>query len=481
MDTKQLEGMWATRPVRPISGRTIAGVCAGVGARYRVDPTLVKVAFVVAALFGGSGLILYLAAWVALPSADRTRDHLGSIADGRAEWRRRRHLHGLSNGRMILLAVLVIVLATSFGPNRTWGSGGLVGLALMLLGWWLLYQRTPTPPAGTSVDTLPEQPDGSPTEQFQRWTPRGMTMPPSGFPTAPMTPTPATPASPAATTVPTTTDPADDAETGHTETTVRTSATTPQSASAPTAPAYTATTNPTTPVATPFAPTDPPVPPAWDPLGAAQFAWDLPEPATPSNPPTRPRSPLTLIVVGLAILTGAIGAALHQAGVDWFTPGRIVAMTLAVVAAGLVFAGLRRTPRKGGAGLVPIGVALAVATVIVTTAGSFDGLRNAEIGDRDWKPHSENEIAPSYQIALGSLNLDLRAVELTADRTVTLHAGVGEIKVHVPPNMNVRATCDVRVGDSKCPTGLDGGRDGTEGPVLTIDASARMGDVEIIR
>lgn len=56
MDTKTLLDMWNTRPVRQRSGRTIAGVCTGIGRRYDVDPTLVKVAFVVAAMFGGSGI-----------------------------------------------------------------------------------------------------------------------------------------------------------------------------------------------------------------------------------------------------------------------------------------------------------------------------------------------------------------------------------------------------------------------------------------
>lgn len=47
MDTKLLEGMWTTRPIRPQTGRTISGVCVGIGNRVTaIDPTLVKVAFV---------------------------------------------------------------------------------------------------------------------------------------------------------------------------------------------------------------------------------------------------------------------------------------------------------------------------------------------------------------------------------------------------------------------------------------------------
>ena len=54
--------------------RTIGGVAGGVARYLDVDPLIVKVAFVVMALFGGGGLFLYVALWVLLP------DDLGSRA-----------------------------------------------------------------------------------------------------------------------------------------------------------------------------------------------------------------------------------------------------------------------------------------------------------------------------------------------------------------------------------------------------------------
>ena len=47
-------------------------------------------------------------------------------------------------------------------------------------------------------------------------------------------------------------------------------------------------------------------PPSWDPLGAAPFAWDLPEPG-PGHPARHRRSaarPVTLVTLGLALLAG---------------------------------------------------------------------------------------------------------------------------------------------------------------------------------
>ena len=48
-------------------GRVVAGVCAGVAAYFGVDPTLVRLAFVVVSVFGGVGILLYLGAWVVIP------------------------------------------------------------------------------------------------------------------------------------------------------------------------------------------------------------------------------------------------------------------------------------------------------------------------------------------------------------------------------------------------------------------------------
>lgn len=45
----------------------IAGVCAGVGDYFGIDPTIVRLATVVAACFGAVGLLAYIAAWIIVP------------------------------------------------------------------------------------------------------------------------------------------------------------------------------------------------------------------------------------------------------------------------------------------------------------------------------------------------------------------------------------------------------------------------------
>lgn len=49
------------------SSKLIAGVCAGIAQQLKVDPVFVRVFFVFLVLFGGSGLLIYIILWIALP------------------------------------------------------------------------------------------------------------------------------------------------------------------------------------------------------------------------------------------------------------------------------------------------------------------------------------------------------------------------------------------------------------------------------
>jgi phage shock protein C len=55
------------RLFRSRSERVIAGVAGGLGQYFGIDPTLVRIAFVVLTLLWGGGLFLYLALWIIVP------------------------------------------------------------------------------------------------------------------------------------------------------------------------------------------------------------------------------------------------------------------------------------------------------------------------------------------------------------------------------------------------------------------------------
>lgn len=62
------------RLTRSREDRLLGGVAGGVATFLGVDPTLVRIGFVLLAVFGGSGFVLYLALWLLVPPAeDSTR------------------------------------------------------------------------------------------------------------------------------------------------------------------------------------------------------------------------------------------------------------------------------------------------------------------------------------------------------------------------------------------------------------------------
>jgi phage shock protein PspC (stress-responsive transcriptional regulator) len=49
-------------------------VAAGIGRRYGIDPIIVRIALVVSALYGGSGVLCYLLGWLFF-AVRRSHDH----------------------------------------------------------------------------------------------------------------------------------------------------------------------------------------------------------------------------------------------------------------------------------------------------------------------------------------------------------------------------------------------------------------------
>jgi phage shock protein C len=49
-------------------GQIIFGVCSGIGNYLDIDPTIIRILFAVAAVFFGTGILLYLILAVVMPS-----------------------------------------------------------------------------------------------------------------------------------------------------------------------------------------------------------------------------------------------------------------------------------------------------------------------------------------------------------------------------------------------------------------------------
>jgi phage shock protein C len=51
--------------------RMIAGVCGGLAEYFNLDATLMRVLFLLLAVFGGSGIVIYIVMWIIVPDASK--------------------------------------------------------------------------------------------------------------------------------------------------------------------------------------------------------------------------------------------------------------------------------------------------------------------------------------------------------------------------------------------------------------------------
>ena len=118
------------RLYRSRDDRMLAGVASGIAHRVRVDPIVIRIAFVVTAFAGGLGVLVYALLWLAVPVA----------APGQELALRHRPRRGALEviaGSLILLGMLFLFRSVGF-----WLGDGLVWPALLAaIGIALLWQR----------------------------------------------------------------------------------------------------------------------------------------------------------------------------------------------------------------------------------------------------------------------------------------------------------------------------------------------------
>ncbi len=64
------------RLFRDPDNKYIGGVCGGLGAYFQIDPTWIRLIFLLTFFLGGGGLILYIVLWIVIPKARTTADRL---------------------------------------------------------------------------------------------------------------------------------------------------------------------------------------------------------------------------------------------------------------------------------------------------------------------------------------------------------------------------------------------------------------------
>jgi phage shock protein PspC (stress-responsive transcriptional regulator) len=387
---ERMSSIWTIR--RSATDVKLTGLCGGVAQHWGIDPVLVRVGWVLLALSGGIGLVLYLAGWLLIPveGSDKT---LAEDLFGESVRRWPRELW------ITLVVVASLVTLTIFGWFSPFGFGPAIVIAVI---WYFGFYKgrhgkpnRTTPPAA-SAETEPAQLSEP---QFVRH---------------PGPPTPFTEAA--------------EAWQHRVEEHRRQVAADSQTAATP-------THHWTSPPAANLSESTP------DPEAAEHTAF-LAEPdpvgiyaEPPPAPPVKMSGTksakrlrlVSLIVLGLT-LTGlgiaqAVGVAIPLAG---YLAAALLVIGVTLLAA--TWFGLAR-------GLLPVGVLLAAAVLIVTAAGP--ALRVPfPTSHHAYTTVAELPTAGDVQ-DFGELSVDLSQLALTSDASYSAHVDVGRLDVTVPKDANV--------------------------------------------
>jgi phage shock protein PspC (stress-responsive transcriptional regulator) len=137
------------RLVRADEGRWLGGVCAGLGRYFDVNPLIYRIAFAALALAGGTGVLLYIAAWLVIPG-ERSEE---SVAVETLR-RHRDHPWLLLGAGLLAFGALLTLSEARFWPStgNLWLAATLGGAALV---WWHVSNRDRAPrPASSPTETV---------------------------------------------------------------------------------------------------------------------------------------------------------------------------------------------------------------------------------------------------------------------------------------------------------------------------------------
>jgi phage shock protein C len=148
---------------RSVKEKMIGGVAGGLAEYFDIDPTIVRVLFVISLFLGGSGVIAYIVLWIVVPerpfaynmgtttgtgdtagttegasSAQQTQD-ADPVHAYQESMNKRRQKRSLIGG-IVLIGLGVIFLADEFIPHISFEE--LFSVALIIFGVVLLLNST---------------------------------------------------------------------------------------------------------------------------------------------------------------------------------------------------------------------------------------------------------------------------------------------------------------------------------------------------
>jgi len=409
-----MSSIWTIR--RSATGAKLAGLCGGVAKHWGVDPLLVRVGWILLALSGGIGLVLYLAGWLLIPVEGRDRAPVDDLfGESVRRWPKELWI--------TLVVIASLAMFTIFG----WLSPFNIGPAIVIAVIWYFgfykgrHDKRSSTAQISTVDTSsrPEEPAqpqfiqhaGPPspfTEAAAAWqrrieehtrqvaaADRAVATPPETWPGPPPASQSQQPPSAPSTSL-------------------------PQPSSDPPAAEHTAF------LAEP------------DPVGLyVEPPASVPIKLSDMRSAKRLRL-ISLIVLGLTLsglgIAQALGVAIPLAG---YLAAALLVIGLTLVAA--TWLGKAR-------GLLPLGIVLAIVVVIITAAGPALRVPVAASSSYAYTNLADLPAAGDSE-DFGELSVDLSQLAMTSDATYSAHVDLGRLEITVPKDANVLINFTADLGE----------------------------------
>ena len=140
-----------SRLYRSEKNRVLSGVAGGIGEYAGIDPTIIRLLFVLLTIFGGSGILLYLVLWIVVPTEssvsttnDQIRENIaemkGKVKDLAMSMKTENRSTNKSWWAILLIVFGVILVLQNFGFYH-FNFAKLWPFLLIFLGILILRKR----------------------------------------------------------------------------------------------------------------------------------------------------------------------------------------------------------------------------------------------------------------------------------------------------------------------------------------------------
>lgn len=139
---------------RSETNKVIAGVAGGIGEYFEIDPTIIRLIFILLTIFGGSGILIYIIFWLIMPSSGSSDNDVQSTIKGNVDEMSTRAKTfaqdlKLNSGKeeskfwwgLIIIIFGFLLLFNNFGLFDIFNFSKIWPIVLVVLGLLILLKR----------------------------------------------------------------------------------------------------------------------------------------------------------------------------------------------------------------------------------------------------------------------------------------------------------------------------------------------------